>query len=105
MADTAPTTREIIVAIDSPDSDDLRVAVKDRGTGIKEAVLAKLFRPFFTTREGGMGMGLAICRSTIEAQGGCLVARNREDGGAEFEFMLPGMAHGVERHEELIGGG
>ncbi|KAA0595348.1 signal transduction histidine kinase [Azospirillum lipoferum] len=65
------------------------VAVRDRGPGIDETSSARLFDPFFTTRPDGMGMGLAICRSTIESCGGTLTARNHPDGGAVFEFTIP----------------
>ena len=84
--------RELTVSVDSPDPAQVRVSVRDRGTGIAEEHRARLFDPFFTTRPDGMGMGLAICRSTVESCGGTLTARNHEDGGAVFEFTIPAAA-------------
>jgi len=81
--------REITVRMDRPDIQHVRVSVRDRGAGLSEESLGKLFDPFFTTKAKGMGMGLAICRSTIEARGGRIGARNYAGGGAVFEFILP----------------
>ena len=65
------------------------VSVSDSGSGIAEDALGKLFQPFFTTKAGGIGLGLQICLSTIQNLGGDLAARNREGGGAVFSFSLP----------------
>lgn len=67
---------------------EVEVSVRDRGKGIAEDVRPRLFEPFFTTRIDGMGMGLAICRSLIEAHGGNLTAENHPEGGAVFRFTL-----------------
>ena len=64
-------------------------AVRDTGHGIPEDKLAHVFDPFFTTKPNGMGMGLAISRTIIEAHGGRLWAENGADGGAVFRFTLP----------------
>jgi len=65
------------------------LSVRDTGPGFPEELLSAMFRPFFTTKVDGMGMGLAICKTIIEAHGGTLRGRNLEAGGAEFELVLP----------------
>ena len=69
--------------------DEIRVSVKDTGPGIDRAHSARLFAPFFTTKLQGIGMGLPISRSIIEAHGGRLWAENNEPRGAVFHFTLP----------------
>ena len=63
--------------------------VEDRGPGLDPARLPRLFEPFYSTRPGGMGMGLAICRSCVEAHGGRLWATGEPGAGAPFRFALP----------------
>jgi signal transduction histidine kinase len=65
----------------------IKIAVTDSGSGV--AVPDKVFQPFFSTKEHGMGMGLAICRSIVEAHGGTLWAENNASQGATFAFLLP----------------
>ena len=65
------------------------VSVIDNGTGIDPRHLDTLFDAFFTTKPTGMGMGLSICRSIIEAHGGEVGASNNQGFGATFHFMLP----------------
>jgi C4-dicarboxylate-specific signal transduction histidine kinase len=67
----------------------VRVRVADTGPGIAEENIEKLFEPFFTTKPTGIGMGLQICRSAVEAMGGQLTAYNLPEGGACFLFDLP----------------
>jgi C4-dicarboxylate-specific signal transduction histidine kinase len=67
----------------------VRLSVRDHGTGIEQEHLAKLFNPFFTTKWEGMGIGLSICKTIVEAHGGSLSGRNHDDGGAVFEVTLP----------------
>ena len=67
----------------------VRVDVEDTGPGIPAAALPHLFDSFFTTRATGMGMGLSICRSIVEAHGGSIEARNVQDGGAIVGFTVP----------------
>lgn len=67
----------------------VRVAVQDTGPGISDSAMPDIFRPFFTTKQHGLGMGLAICRSMLEAYGGKLWAENHLAGGALFQFELP----------------
>ena len=65
------------------------VEIQDRGSGIDPEHIGRLFDAFFTTKPGGMGMGLQICRATIESFGGTLEVRNNETAGATFSFTLP----------------
>lgn len=65
------------------------VSVEDTGTGIDPDNLDKIFNPFFTTKHQGMGMGLSICKSIVEAHGGTLTAKNRTDRGAIFQIAVP----------------
>jgi signal transduction histidine kinase len=82
--------RLITITLDAPDNaKDVAIAVRDSGPGLSTDTLEKLFFPFYTTKENGMGMGLSICRSTIEARGGSLMGSNHPEGGAVFEIRLP----------------
>jgi C4-dicarboxylate-specific signal transduction histidine kinase len=70
------------------DSRTIECSVRDRGHGISGQALDQIFEPFVTTRPGGLGLGLAICRSIITAHGGRLAAANAPDCGAVFHFTL-----------------
>lgn len=70
-------------------SEDVLVEVRDRGVGLPAGEELRIFDPLFSTRPGGMGMGLAICRTIIQGFGGDLDARNNPNGGATFAFALP----------------
>ena len=63
--------------------------VSDSGPGIPDEVLPRLFQPFFSTREGGLGLGLSLCETLAVGMGGSLGARNAPTGGAEFTLRLP----------------
>jgi signal transduction histidine kinase len=71
----------------APDGTLIRVA--DSGPGLAPKVINRIFEPFFTTKPQGMGMGLSICRSIVEAHHGRLSARHDGDPGAVFEIELP----------------
>jgi C4-dicarboxylate-specific signal transduction histidine kinase len=81
--------RDLDISMAATDQEMVRLQVRDHGTGIAPENLAKLFSPFFTTKNDGMGIGLAICKTIVEAHGGSLTARNNEDSGAVFEIVLP----------------
>ena len=76
-----------------PDQQDgqpsVRISVRDHGTGLNTGEVGKLFEAFYTTKPHGMGLGLAICRSIIEAHGGRLWAESNNGPGAIFIFRLP----------------
>jgi signal transduction histidine kinase len=65
------------------------VTVEDTGGGLDPAIAERIFDPFYTTKPKGMGMGLAICRSMVEAHGGRMWASANEPRGAVFQFTLP----------------
>jgi signal transduction histidine kinase len=69
------------------------VAVKDSGPGLAPTSFEHLFEPFYTTKPGGLGIGLSICRSIIEAHGGRLWATGCKPRGALFQFTI--LAHGA----------
>jgi len=87
------TDRSILVRTMLSDPETVCCAVEDSGPGVDPATLPRLFDSFFTTREAGMGMGLPISRSIIEAHGGQIRAENNSKlGGARFSFHLPAMS-------------
>jgi signal transduction histidine kinase len=65
------------------------VAVQDSGPGLEAVMLQRVFESFYTTKPTGLGMGLSICRSIIEAHGGRLWASTNQQRGASFQFALP----------------
>jgi len=81
--------RELTVRSRHEGPDGIRVSVEDSGVGLTPEVERKIFDPFFTTKSQGIGMGLSISRSIIEAHNGKLWAAARADGGAAFQFTLP----------------
>jgi signal transduction histidine kinase len=82
--------RELQISIDAvPSEGCVRVGVRDTGPGLNPESLSRLFEPFYTTKPEGMGMGLSICRSIIEAHGGRLWAVPCEPQGALFQFTIP----------------
>ncbi|MCW2404597.1 two-component system sensor kinase FixL [Sphingobium sp. B1D7B] len=89
MANPAIFRRELIVAIEPLEDDLARVSVSDTGAGIAPDVADRLFQPFITTKRTGMGVGLSISRTIIEAHGGRIWAQPTEEGGAMFSFTLP----------------
>jgi len=81
--------RELIVSSDRDNEDKVIIAVSDSGEGLDAANLEHVFDAFFTTKPDGMGMGLAISRTIIEAHGGRLWATSNSPQGAVFQFTLP----------------
>lgn len=81
--------REIVIASRAIDDKMVEISVADTGTGIAEDAIGTLFSQFMTTKTGGMGIGLPISRTIVEAHGGKIWAENRAEGGAVFRFTLP----------------
>ena len=81
--------RELLISSRKSEKGGVRVAVRDSGPGLGQANLERVFASFYTTKPGGMGLGLAICRSIIEAHGGRIWATMHAPRGAVFEFTLP----------------
>jgi two-component system, LuxR family, sensor kinase FixL len=81
--------RELIASNAKVTDDMIEVAIFDTGPGIPDPVMPNLFQTFYTTKETGMGVGLSISRSIIEAHGGRMWAESNQAGGATFRFTLP----------------
>jgi two-component system sensor kinase FixL len=81
--------RQLTVSTNRDSESFVRVSVSDTGPGLAPEVAKRLFEPFVSTKTQGMGMGLNICRTIIEAHGGRLWADSNPDGGAVFRFRLP----------------
>jgi PAS domain S-box-containing protein len=89
MASVADRPREVRIRSQQRDDGHVLVAVTDSGSGIAAENMNELFKAFFTTKPSGMGMGLSICRSIIEAHGGRVSAANNAGPGVTFQFTLP----------------
>lgn len=88
MADADLARRELVVAIEPAEGEMACVRVTDTGPGIDSEVADRLFQPFITTKRTGMGVGLSICRTIVEAHSGRIWGRPGDGGGAEFGFTL-----------------
>ncbi|MGH7844499.1 MAG: sensor histidine kinase [Candidatus Binatia bacterium] len=95
MKDCPVEEREVIVHASSDGAGMVRISIGDCGTGLTSDKLEKIFQPFYTTKREGLGMGLSISRSIIEAHGGRLWAENNNGRGATFHFTVP-----LERRNE-----
>jgi PAS domain S-box-containing protein len=89
MSGVGEGSRELLISTGKAESDGVLVAVRDSGPGLAPASLERLFGAFYTTKPGGLGMGLSICRSIIEAHGGRLWATANVPQGAVFQFTVP----------------
>ena len=87
MRDTPPDAR-VVELVSQAAGACVYVRISDRGVGISDAVAAHIFEPFFTTKPDGLGLGMNICRSIIEAHRGSLSFENRPDGGAVFIIQM-----------------
>jgi C4-dicarboxylate-specific signal transduction histidine kinase len=89
MSGASDGTRELLVSSRKADPGGVIVGVRDSGPGLAPEALEHVFDAFYTTKPGGLGMGLSICRSIIEAHGGRLWATRCEPRGALFQFTIP----------------
>lgn len=89
MQETPLGERRLVLTAGTEDRAHVVISVADSGTGIAGGQFEKVFEPFVTTKAGGLGLGLAICRSIVAAHEGRLTAANNADGGAVFHLRLP----------------
>jgi signal transduction histidine kinase len=89
MSSVGERARELVITTRNLEPDQVQVTVDDSGIGLDPDVRDKIFDPFYTTKPTGMGMGLSICRSILEAHGGRLWATAKDGPGALFHFTLP----------------
>ena len=89
MRDLPPGGRQLSLTVTRDERGEMKFSVADVGHGLEAEDPGKVFQPFWTTKTTGIGMGLAICRSIVEAQGGKIWGENNAGPGATFSFILP----------------
>jgi PAS domain S-box-containing protein len=89
MSSVDERPRELLITTRNLDADQVQVTVEDSGTGLDPNTLDKIFDPFYTTKPGGMGMGLSVSRSILQAHGGRLWAAAKDGPGTIFHFSIP----------------
>jgi len=89
MPDRSGVKREVVVTSRRAGDADAEVSVSDSGAGIPPDMFPRIFNPFVTSKPSGMGLGLSISRTIVEAHGGTISAENLPQGGAVFRFTLP----------------
>ncbi len=94
MSHVEPDQRRLTIRTSLAGSGDLEIAVQDRGYGLAGKDVDRVFDPFVTDKREGMGMGLSISRSIVEAHGGRIAAASNPDGGATFRVILPAASGG-----------
>jgi C4-dicarboxylate-specific signal transduction histidine kinase len=101
MSSTPPERRLLLVRT-AQINGTAEVSVRDAGTGIGDPDATQVFEPFYTTKPDGMGMGLSIARSIVEAHDGRITAENNPNGGATVRFHLPVAKGRHERREQFV---
>jgi C4-dicarboxylate-specific signal transduction histidine kinase len=89
MVKIPPAARVLTIRAEVLNNGGVEAAVGDCGAGISADNMKQIFKPFFTTKASGMGMGLSICQTIIEAHGGKIEAMNNPERGATFKILLP----------------
>ena len=89
MSTVGEHLRELVITTQEGDADQIRITVKDSGIGLDPASMEQIFDAFYTTKNGGMGMGLSISRSIVQNHGGRLWAVANDGPGTTFQFTLP----------------
>jgi len=95
--ETSPT-RDLLIATAPADDSMIEIRVADTGSGIAPGIAGQLFQPFVTTKRQGMGVGLSISRTIIEAHGGAMTVRANPGGGTIFTLTLPAVAQEETSH-------
>ena len=88
MIDCDSSERQLVIT-SGMENGAVHVSVRDRGGSIPEETMERVFEPFFTTKADGMGLGISVCRTIIEAHRGNICVRNNAEGGATFHFSIP----------------
>jgi signal transduction histidine kinase len=89
MSNISDPEHQLVITTQNIDQDHVQVTVEDSGPGLAPDKIAGIFEPFYTTKSGGMGMGLSICRSILQNHSGRLWATANEGPGASFHFTIP----------------
>jgi C4-dicarboxylate-specific signal transduction histidine kinase len=100
MSEVSDGSRELQISTSEAEAGSVLVVVSDSGPGLSPAGDARMFEAFYTTKANGLGIGLSICRSIVDAHGGRLWATPNEPHGAVFCMMLP---IGEQSLEKLVG--
>jgi len=89
VRDLPAQSRKVVIATKGNGADAIEVSIRDFGAGVSKETQDRLFEQFYTTKAGGLGMGLAIARSIVQSHGGTIIGENVETGGARFQVTLP----------------
>ena len=93
MSNVGDRLRELVISTRNVDADHVQATVEDSGIGLDANTIGKIFGSFYTTKPGGMGMGLSICRSIVQAHGGRIWAVGKDGPGTIFHFTVPKYHH------------